>query len=234
MGAYHGTLVALQTVFYLPFRYVDGYATFFIGSRSLREGAVFQTEERADRQAVPFLGIDRFLQFRDEFRYVFLCFRCICRIGPGCRDIDFHDLRYALVNGGVVHINDFLAFLAIVRNNGVFQIFHGIFNGDNIGQFEECRLHDHVEPATQSDVLDNLDGIDRVELDMFLCQGPFHRSRQVLFQSGCIPDGVQQERAAVFDASQYIVFVYVGLLRARYEVGLIDQIGRRNRRLAKA
>ena len=69
---------------------------------------------------------------------------------------------------------------------------------------------------------------------MFLCQGPFHRSRQVLFQSGCIPDGVQQERAAVFDAGQYVVFVYVGLLRARYEVGLIDQIGRRNRRLAKA
>ena len=234
MRTYHSALVALQAVFYLPFRYVDSYATFFIGSRPLREGTVFQAEECADRQAVPFLSIDRFLQFRDEFRYVFLCFRCIGRIGPGCRDIDLHDLRYALVDGGVVHINDFLAFLAIVRDDSVFQIFHGIFNGDDIGQFEERRLHDHVKPATQSDILGNLDGIDRVELDMFLCQGPFHRSRQVLFQSGCIPDGVQQERAAVFDTGQYVVFVYVGLLRARYEVGFIDQIGRRNRRLAKA
>ena len=69
---------------------------------------------------------------------------------------------------------------------------------------------------------------------MFLCQGPFHRCRQVLFQFGCIPDGVQQERAAVFDTGQYIVFVYIRLLRARYEVGFIDQIGRRNRCLAKA
>ncbi len=51
----------------------------------------------------------------------------------------------------------------------------------------------------------------------------------------CIsPDGVQQEGAILLQACQQIVFVYIGLLGAGNEVGVVDKIWRSNRSRTKS
>ena len=73
-------------------------------------------------------------------------FRCVINgIGPGSRYIDFYDRFDALVNGRIVHIDHVLPFFAVRFFYCVFQIAHRIFQRNDIRQFEESRLHDHID-----------------------------------------------------------------------------------------
>ena len=92
--------------------------------------------------------------------------RFIDSISPGGRYIDFDDSRQALINGFIVHVDDVLAFFAIRGDDGFFQFRNSQVQGDDICQFEEGRLHDHVDAAAETDFLSNADSVDDVEFDV--------------------------------------------------------------------
>ena len=56
-------------------------------------------------------------------------------------------------------------------------MLYSFFNRNNIGQFEECGLTNHVDTTAKSDVLSNLSRIDDIEFKMFVGNRPLHGSR---------------------------------------------------------
>ena len=168
-----GTLVTADTFFSIPARYEHSDAAFFFGAGPRRPAAVFDAVISADRQVIAFKGIDRDGKFAEEFRMFRHINRFIDSISPGGRYIDFDDSRQALINGFIVHVDDVLAFLAIRCDDGFFQFRDSQVQGDDICQFEEGRLHDHVDAAAETDFLSNADGVDDIELDVVAGNGTF-------------------------------------------------------------
>ena len=166
MGADEGTLVTADTFFSIPARYEHGDAAFFFGAGPRRPTAVFDAIISTDRQVVAFEGIDRNGEFAEEFRMFRHVDRFIDSISPGGRYIDLDDSRQALVDSFIVHVDDILAFLAIRCDDGFFQFRNSQVQRNDIGQFEEGRLHDHVDAAAETDFLSNADSVDDVEFDV--------------------------------------------------------------------
>ena len=99
--------------------------------------------------------------------------RCVDGVGPFCRYVDLDDGRETLVDGFIVHVDDVLAFLTVRRDDRFLQLADGQVQGDDVCQFEEGRLHDHVDAAAESNLLGNTDGVDDIELDVVAGNGAF-------------------------------------------------------------
>ena len=225
MGAYHGALVAFDTVFRNPFRNIDGSSRAFVLGCTGRECAVFQTFPGGNREIVPFLAVHDVAHVLDEIRTghsgngaagggVFPC----------CRDFHFFHTRHACVYGGIIHIHHVLAFSAVGFFIGILQVFHRIFIGNDVGEMEEGSLHDHVDTAAQADFLSDFKGVDNVEFRMEGSQFPLHGSRQYPFQIFLSPGGVQEENAAGLEAAEKVVFINVGRTVAGNVVSLADKV----------
>ena len=63
--------------------------------------------------------------------------RFVWRRFPSVRHIDLDGGFNTFFNSGIVHVNDFLAFGAIVVNHCLLQVFDGFGHGNDFGQFEE-------------------------------------------------------------------------------------------------
>ncbi len=141
MRTYKGTLITLDTIIYLPFRYINGNTAFFISCSTCREGTVFHTcfRKGADRQFVAFQSGHGLLNLSDKFRLVcsFNGLIIFC-IGPMLRNLYLNQSINTHINSFVIHVNNFLALSAISCNYGFFQILNSIIQRDYIGQFEEC------------------------------------------------------------------------------------------------
>ena len=240
MGTDVGALVALDAFVHLPFGDGDGDAAFFKGAGACGEGAVFHAAEGADGEFVSFLAVHGDEDVVDEggglghhadaaeaagaLEFGLVGFGV--RGGfPGFRYGDGDEGADALVDGGVVHVDDFLAFVAVGVDDGVFEVGDGFFDGDDIGEFEEGGLHDHVESSAEAEFLGDGDGVDDVEFDVVVGDGPFHGAGEFGIQFIGGPGGVEEEGAAWLEAGEDVVFVDVGLLRTGYEVGFVDEVG---------
>ena len=158
----------------------------------------------------------------------------VFRLGPACRHSHLDGRLHALRDRRIIHLDDFAAFMAIGVDDCVAQVFFGFFQRDDLRQFEKRDLHQNVEPAAKPDVLGELHGVDRIELDVVCRDVAFHAAGQLFVKLLHRPFGVEQEGPAGFQPFQQIVLVDIGLLRAGDEIGLVDQVRSLDRRVAEA
>ena len=184
-----GALVALDAVFDLPFRNIQSDAAFFKGGAPHRERAVFQALEGADRQVVAFLTVHRNQQFFNKRRQILGdgfagagagnsldIPRRISGVLPVGGNVDLHDRSHALFNRRIVHVDDLLALVAVIVDHGFLQILHCVRHRNDRRQFEERRLHDHVDAAAQAQTLGDAGAVEGVELNLVLGDIAFHEA----------------------------------------------------------
>ena len=133
------------------------------------------------------------------------------------------------INGSIVLVHNVLTLLAIRLNDEVLHLFYSLLNGDNTGDAEECRLEDGVGTVAETNLLSNLGSVDVVNLHMLLCKNSLNLVGDVVDEFLAVPNGVEQECAAILDATGNIVHVEVCLLVASHEVRCGNQIGRTDR-----
>ena len=97
--------------------------------------------------------------------------------------------------------------------------------GDDVGELEEDRLHDHVDPAAEAHFLRHLHRVDVVELELLARDLALHGRGQMLFHVLQGPVGVEDKGGAVLDALEQVVLGDIGLLVAGDVVGLGDEVG---------
>ena len=219
------TLVTLDTVLGEPFGNESCDAAFLICGRALLPCAVGDSLEVRDLEEVAVLSVDGTHESVDEFGIVvggsgFVSELCPCRI-----DCELLVLA-AAVNGSKVLVDHVLTFLAIALDDEFLHLLDGEIDGDDLGDAKECALEDGVGAVAQTNFLSDLGRIDIVDGDIMLCKVAFYLVGQVLGQLLALPDGVEQECAAVAETAGDIIHVEIGLYVACDEVGRVDQIGR--------
>ncbi|OPZ60770.1 MAG: hypothetical protein BWY87_00264 [Deltaproteobacteria bacterium ADurb.Bin510] len=230
-----GALVALDAVVMQPLGYLDGDAALFVGGGAVGEGAVLAALEGRDRQLVALLGDDRLDDLGDELGHVGADGLGVDRqVLPGRVDVHLHQAVLAGIDRGVVHVDDVVALLAVGLLDGVLHVIDRLAVVDDLAQVEEGRLHDRVGAVAQADLGTDLGGVDDVELDVVLGHVTLHAVRQAAGGFLGAPDAVEQEGATLLEAREHVVLVDVGRHRAGHEVGLLDQVGRTDRRLAES
>ena len=235
MRADVGALVAADALLGVPDRHIDGRAALLVGGAAERVRAVGAVAgELRDRQLVAFLAVHDFLNLSDELRQIALLLRLVLSVRPRSRDFDLVQGLDALVDGAVVHVDDVLTLAAVRRDDSFLEVGDSRLDRDDVREFEERGLHDHVEAAAEAEAFGNRYCVDRVELDLVLRDVALHGCRQVLRQLLVTPDRVEEERAAPLEAGEQVVLVDIGLLRAGDEVGLVDEVRARDWRLAEA
>lgn len=128
---------------------MESRACFFEFSSAGRHGAIFAASKCGNREIVANLFEHRFCNFREVLRSRAAFDDFVFSVSPGSRIVNFMEFFDTSINSAVVHVNDFLAFLAIALDNGVFQVFNGIINRNDLSKCEECSLHDHVDTSAE-------------------------------------------------------------------------------------
>ncbi|MPM40671.1 hypothetical protein SDC9_87317 [bioreactor metagenome] len=203
MGAHHGALIALDALVALPLGNIDGDAPFLESRRSQGELTIFAPHKGTYRKAVALLGVYGHADFPYKIRNLLGKTAHKNRIGrcfsPFGGYLDLFQGIHSGIHGLVVHLEDLVALLAVGVVNGVLHVFHGIFDGNDAGKLEECRLHDHVDPVAEPDLLADIGSVEDVEFYLSVCKVPFHPGRQVtvkILESS--PLGVQKEGPSFF------------------------------------
>ena len=112
-------------------------------------------------------------------------------------------------------------------------MFNCGFQRNNVSQFEESRLHNHIDAAAQTNFLSNLNCINDVEFNIVLCDVAFQLTGEVCVQFICSPGAVEEEGAALFEACGYIVVINIGLVVYCNEVCCVNQVGSHDGHLTK-
>lgn len=74
----------------------------------------------------------------------------------------------APVNGVVVHLNNFVALLAVGSLCRGFHVIRSLIGGDDVGQLEECGLQNSIDSAAQTDLTADFDTVNGIELDVMI------------------------------------------------------------------
>ena len=92
-------------------------------------------------------------------------FRKCC---PRRRIFDFFQSisRNDNVDDRLVHFNNLFTLFAVFLRDGLFQILDGVDDGNDIGQLEEDRLHDHVDSLAKTGIVADLASINVVDLGL--------------------------------------------------------------------
>ena len=236
MRAHEGAGVALDTLLGVPGGNIHGNASFFEGGGTGGHGAVGIRHESAHGQGVTGLGVHDVGDVFHESGSQTVLVRVLELGGEVCPLGGNMELGVftAAVHGGVVHVHDVLALLAIGLHDGVLHVLDGVLVGDDARDLEEGALKDGVGAVTEADFGSDLGGVDDIHLDVLAADDGFHVVRDVLDGLFLVPEAVQQEGAAFLDALQDIVFAQVGRNVAGYEVGGVHQIGSLDGLLAEA
>ncbi len=115
----------------------------------------------------------------------------------------------------------------------MLHLLDGLLERNDVGDFEERRLHDGIGTRTQAELGGDLRGVDDVEIDVVLRQVSLHVVGQGLAGGLGVVHGVQEERTALLETLQHIVLVDVRRHVASHEVGRSDQIGRSDGQVAE-
>ena len=231
-----GALITLDTVLAQPLRNVHGDTTLLVSSGPGIPRTVFAAEECAHRQIVALKGVDRTNDFRNEFGNIVGSGTVLLdrNVGPFCRNFHLVHFCTALIDSGVVHAYDLLAFFAVSLVDRFLHLLDGFVERNHVRDLEEGTLHNRIRAAAQSEVHRDLRRVDDVEVDLVLGQVFLHVVGQRLLGRLGIVDAVEQERTAFFQSFEHIVFIDVRRYVAGYEVGGSDQVRRRDRFVAEA
>ena len=236
MRAHEGAAVALNAVFPDPPRHDAGNTALFVLRRAHGIGAVRIGNKFADRNIIALLQVRRFDDFLDEIGNVACIFlhRFFRKLRPGGGNIDFHDTVHTAVNGGLVHGDNLVSLGHVCLVNSFFHMFHSVFNGHDVGQFEERRLQHRVRPvAAEADFACDFRRVDRVEPYFFLRDLALYLIGQVRFQFFRRPAAVEEKYAAVPYFTDNIVRAHVNGLMAGEEIRFLNIVGRTDRILAE-
>ena len=174
---------------------------FFVCGCAQFELAVDMVHERGNRQAVAVHLVDReedVLDLLDKLRLAFEVVVndnvfCVCPIG-GNVDLDIGGS--AGVDCLVVHLNDVHALLGVGLRCLFLHVLDCLFLGKNLRQGEECRLEDGVGALAHADLLCQVNGVDRVELNVVLCNVALGSSVQMMGELFRRPLAVDHEHTA--------------------------------------
>ena len=228
-----GALVALNAVVRIPDRDIHGDTAFLELCGSGGEGAVFASHKGGNRKRVTLLSIHHVGDIGDEIRHFAQRAGLILSIFPLSRNLEFAIAVNTGIYGGVVHVDDLLALVAVGFDDGFLHVFHGISDGNNLGDGEEGRLADRVDAVAEADFLTEFNGVDDIEFDLVLRQEALDVAGQILLDLGVVPGRVEQEGTTLLQRSENIVVIHIALVVAGHEVGLIDQVGRTDGRVAE-
>ena len=223
MGASHGALCALNTLVHLPRGKVDGNATFFVLCSCCGHNAAFV--ECRNGKAVALLFQNRTYKFFKVLA-VRLFGQC-CAFGGGspfCGNLHLVQTCNCAVDSGKVSVDNLLSFFAVGLDYRLFHVFFRLFVGDDVGKFEECRLHYHVCGFCRTCFQSNVQTVNGVELQMLLRNLVLHVSGQFLFQFCVVPSAVEKECAAVFCVCKYVVVCNVTGVVAGNKFRLVDEV----------
>ena len=212
------TLVTLDTVVSGPNRNEGRHTTFLELGSSCRPCTVLDALERANREEVTVLTVDRTNDLGDELRLVAVVLSGISRQARPCGIDSQLLILAAAVHSCVVLINDILALLAVGLHDEVLHLLNCLLNRDDFGDTEESRLEDGVGTVAQTDLLRNLSSVDVIHFNLMVSEVFLHFVRQVLNELVSLPDGVQEERTAVLQTAGDIVHLEVRLNVASHEV----------------
>ena len=95
----------------------------------------------------------------------------------GLTKLNLNDFLDGAVNSVIVHLDNFIAFLAVGLLDGIFNGFDGLFFCKNSRDHEEGGLHDHVDASAKTKGNAEGKGINDVELGIFGNQISLYRIR---------------------------------------------------------
>ena len=231
-----GALVALDTVLDLPLGNIHGDAALLVGGRAILPRTVLTARESRYRQVIALQPVDRLDDLTHEFgtRSVRdMCEALVVDLCPFGRHLDLDHGVAAGVDGRIVHVDDVLALLAVGFQDGMLHLVDSLVERDDVGDLEECRLHDGIRTRTQPELGGDLRGVDDIEIDLVLGQIGFHMVGQRGAGGSRVVHRVEQERTAGFQPFQHVVLVDVRRHVAGHEVGRGDQVGRSDRQVAE-
>ena len=226
MRADERALVALDALLSVPLRNCNGYAALLVSSCAGRECTVFDALECARRKIVALLSVHRYEDVLDELRKIFLLCLSVNSVSPVSRYLYEVSRIETCVYSLVVHVDYLFTLQSVCLDDGLLEVFCCFVYRDNVREFEECGLHDHVDTVAESDLTSDLCSVQCVELDVVLSDVLLHCCRKVLVELFVRPDAVQQECAALLQALEYVILMYICLVVASYEVSLVDEVCR--------
>ncbi len=172
---------ALQTLdarLLVPHRNFQREIALFVLRRRGRERAVVR--ERADRQIVAVAAGDFAENIAHKLRRVRRDRR---KQRAGAVDFvaahrDFVQMRQRVVHGLQIHLDDFIALLAVGFLDGILDRVNRLVLRQHAGQREETDLHDGVDASAHAAVARDLGGVNDVEFRLLREQGLLHRRWQ--------------------------------------------------------
>ena len=141
---------------------------------------------------------------------------------------------HGAIDGQHVAPHDFATLLAIGAFQGVLDVFDGTLYRQELRDREKAHLHHRIDAPAQARAHGDRVGIHRVNGQGLIDDVSLDLGAQVSEDLVCRKGGVEQERAARFDAFDHIHAVQQVELMAGDQVGRLDQIGRAQAAVGKA
>lgn len=146
MRADEGALIALDTLFRLPFRHIKGNSSLFILCCSKGKRPVLITLKSADGYTVTLLPvhwkhnmIDKMVQFSGSCFYPDRCGIRTFSLRSQCLYIYLFQTSGRSINCRKILFNDFLTLMSVIFHHFFFQITYRLFHRDNSGQSKKKR-----------------------------------------------------------------------------------------------
>ncbi len=149
--------------------------------------------------------------------------QCARRLGG---HLDLAQLAEGAVDGGEVAFDDASPTLAVLLLDRVLDPRNDLIDGQHAGEVEEARLHDRVDPRSETDLLGHPVRVDDEQLQVLVDQLLLHLDRQLIEHLVCWIRRVQQERAAGLGQLKHLHRAQERELVDADHVGRLDQIGR--------
>ena len=206
------TLVTLDTLINIPLRNIHSDTTLLPSGSTIIPSTVLTTIECRNREQVALQSVDWVYYIANELRTRHIN-RCVSLLNnkrcPLGRYLYLLNCGSTCIDSGVVHIDDILALLAVRFVDSLLHLLDSLLEWDNIRNLEECRLHNGICAATQTQLGCNLGSVDDVEVDIVLCKEYLHVGWQRCASSLCIEYRVEQERATSLQTLQNIVLINI-------------------------
>ncbi len=228
-----GADAALDAERFVPDRDIHSDVALLVLRGCGREGAIGR--HRRDRQCVAKAGNDAAGHFLHKLRRGLGDgrghYELAGRLG---RNFDLMNVLESGVDGGVVHRHNFVARFAVTLLDRVLDLFDGQLERDNIGDFEEGRLHDDVNAGAKAKFLTKLDGVDDVELQLLVDDLLLNFLRHFVPDLAMLEGRAKEEGAALLGFGDHVVFLQEGEVVTGDKVGVIDQVGSGDRLFPEA
>ncbi len=147
----------------------------------------------------------------------------LCRLTLGTKR-NLNNIFYCAINRAVVHLDDFVAFLAVGLFDRIFDGINSFIFGKNPGNQEESGLHNHVNAGAESKGKTKGDSINDIKFGFLVDQITLDFSGQFVPDGIFIIAGGQQEGATFIKIGEHINLLEKGEVMAGDEIGFVDQV----------